>query len=258
LKGYFVSKISTASTYSQALDLISSSTQATIFRINQDGSLRKQTFSEKAVDFFAGRIVGRFQARKDSKDAQVAQALVRLHRDALNSENVLDRSLATDTPIEQVSAFSRFFEARNRLEPRRITTGEPNICRASLASLSQSTQALPALAQTVTDSFDSHKDIDTGGNVDTRGDVDTRGNVDTHGDLAQIPSNDIESAVETSCEIEEEEFFDAEERLIVKSSCKEILKACYKEIKKTEPLKSDNLVDLLQYYELLSEIKKIK
>ena len=201
-----MSTITTAKTYSQALDLISSSTQATVFRINEDGSLRKQTFREKVADFFGGHIVGKFQTRKDSKDAQVAQALIQLYRTALNSDDTIDRTLAAETPLEEVHIFSRFFEARARIESRQVRTGEPTVRRDSLASLRQTTQTEPvainqgseplivAQAQTNALTPSENQDDEFFDAVD---------------DVSKNSTTDNRSDLETSSQSEEEEFFDA-------------------------------------------------
>jgi hypothetical protein len=206
LKGLFVSTITTAKTYSQALDLISSSTQATVFRINEDGSLRKQTFREKVADFFAGRIVGKFQTRKDSKDAQVAQALIGLYRNALNSDNTIDRAMAAETPLEEVHVFSRFFEARARIESRQVRTSEPNVRRDSIASLRHSTQTVPVVTEPIPEPVIPTPPQSEATAPPATGDDEF---FDAVQDLSEKSTTESRADLESSSQAEEDEFFDA-------------------------------------------------
>ncbi len=83
-----------ATNYQSAIDLVSQyaldprhlqtgqAQNSNFLEVDADGSIRAQNWKEKLVNF-GSRLIGKFEARKDTKDAAVAIALQSLYESAL-------------------------------------------------------------------------------------------------------------------------------------------------------------------------------
>ena len=122
-------------------------TSAELLEVNHDGSIREQKWYEKAANY-GSRLVGRYQLRKDTKDAAVANALAALAVKASTSSDPAEKESYEHygTQLDRLGYLQRFRDAKQRIEerngtriPSNKTASDMQIRRDSVASLGTQT-----------------------------------------------------------------------------------------------------------------------
>ena len=110
-----------------------------LLEVNRDGSIRTQNWREKLANY-GSRLIGRYQLRKDAKDAAVADALTALAQKASTSADPAERESYEHygTQLHALGYLERFRAAKQRIQERSATqrpaTDAP-VRRDSVASL---------------------------------------------------------------------------------------------------------------------------
>jgi len=127
---------------------------AKLLEVNGDGSIREQNWREKLANY-GSRLVGRYELRKDTKDAAVANALTALAVKASTSSDPAQKESYEHygTQLDRLGYLQRFREAKQRIEerngsrvPSNKTASDMQIRKDSVASLGTQTSAPSAQA----------------------------------------------------------------------------------------------------------------
>ena len=113
--------IITATKFSTALELLINTSRdaSKLLEVNADGSIREQNWKEKLGNF-AARLTRRYDLRKDTKDAAVADALNNLANATVNGHDQVEKNILSihAKNFHKYGALDRYREAKIRVEAR--------------------------------------------------------------------------------------------------------------------------------------------
>jgi hypothetical protein len=131
-------------TLGAAFNVISATNKSAIYEVNGDGSIRQQNWKEKLGNL-GSRLIGTYAQRKESKDAAVANALLKLAQSVNTLSSHYDQVLVESgggASLQKFEHLQRFHEAKAKVEARNapraatvIADGNTQIRRDSVASL---------------------------------------------------------------------------------------------------------------------------
>jgi hypothetical protein len=130
-----------ATKFSEAIDLLANTSSGSVklLEVNADGSIRTQNWREKLANW-GSRLVGRFELRKDLKDAAVANALIALAQLAANGSDPREKNIL-DLHSQRMANYGfikRYRDAKLRIDqrhPTQLPADAARVRRDSVASI---------------------------------------------------------------------------------------------------------------------------